>query len=50
MNVLTANLLLSTLVFWIAAKIYLLCQDSMNYDPKPYCCQCFCCTHFGISV
>ena len=49
-NILTVNLLFSTLVFWIAARIYVLPKNSTNSGHGPSCCRFCCCIRFDTSV
>jgi hypothetical protein len=46
MNILTVNLVFSTLVFWLAARIYIFPKLG-NWSLGPFCCRFFCSTHFG---
>ena len=48
MNILTVNLLFSTLVFWIAAKIYLL-PRLHELKPQTVLLPILCFIHSGIS-
>ena len=43
MNILTVNLLMSTLVFWVAAKLYLLPKMDGMRSPGLSCCRSCCC-------
>jgi len=48
MNILTVNLLFSTFVFWIAARIYVFPKlDKLNHGPS--CRRFFCCIQCGVS-
>ena len=48
MNILTVNLLFSTFVFWVAAKIYVLPKLS-ELGPRPFSCRFFCYIRFDTS-
>jgi len=49
MNILTINLALSTLVFWIAAKLYVL-PKLQDYEAEQSYCQSCCSTPCGTSA
>ena len=49
MNILTVNLILSTVVFWIAASIYVV-PKIPEVRRRQSCCRSFFCIRFGTLV